>query len=178
MQDNSCSRNDGVVDADQTLQALTQAIVSAGGPNYDYIDNPPQNNQDGGQPGGNIRVAYLFNPEAVEVAWESVTRITDADLSDGDAFQDSRYPILKKQVRSFQHFLWKDMPDSMMPFDWYSVEEQEVLRLSSKSHWDIPVSMKGRVASIRPTWAARTSTPPTSPTGHRAIFGLTMSCRQ
>ncbi|PVV27089.1 MAG: hypothetical protein B6D79_04200, partial [gamma proteobacterium symbiont of Ctena orbiculata] len=93
VQDNSGSLDDGVVDADQTLQQLCLAIKNAGGPNYEYIDNPPQNNEDGGQPGGNIRVAYLFNPESVEVEWESVTRITDSDLSDGDAFLDSRKPL-------------------------------------------------------------------------------------
>ncbi|MEW8585314.1 MAG: endonuclease/exonuclease/phosphatase family protein, partial [Candidatus Thiodiazotropha sp.] len=60
----------------------------------------------------------------------------------------SRYPIKRNEVRSFQHFLWKDMPDSMLPFDWYSAEEQEILRLSSKSHWDIPVKVKGRVVHV------------------------------
>ncbi|MGD9172286.1 MAG: endonuclease/exonuclease/phosphatase family protein, partial [Candidatus Thiodiazotropha sp.] len=96
IQDNSGSEDDGVVDADQTLLALSQAIKNAGGPNYKYIDNPPLDNQDGGQPGGNIRVAYLFNPVTVEVDWESVTRITDSDLSDGDAFLDSRKPLYAK----------------------------------------------------------------------------------
>jgi predicted extracellular nuclease len=96
IQDNSGSVDDGVIDADQTLQALTEAIRNAGGPNYDYIDNPPQNNQDGGQPGGNIRVAYLFNPETVEVEWEAVMKITDSDLSDGDAFINSRKPLYAK----------------------------------------------------------------------------------
>ncbi|MES9947041.1 MAG: endonuclease/exonuclease/phosphatase family protein [Candidatus Thiodiazotropha sp.] len=93
VQDNSGSLDDGVVDADQTLQLLCTAIKNAGGPNYEFIDNPPENNRDGGQPGGNIRVAYLFNPETVEVEWESVTRITDTDLSDGDAFLNSRKPL-------------------------------------------------------------------------------------
>jgi predicted extracellular nuclease len=93
VQDNSGSLDDGVVDADQTLQELALAIQLAGGPNYEYIDNPPQNNQDGGQPGGNIRVAYLYNPQTVEVDWESVTRVTDSDLSDGDAFANSRKPL-------------------------------------------------------------------------------------
>jgi predicted extracellular nuclease len=96
IQDNSGSEDDAVVDADLTLQTLSQAIRNAGGPGYDYIDNPPLNNQDGGQPGGNIRVAYLFNPQTVEVEWASVTRITDSDLSDGDAFLDSRKPLYAK----------------------------------------------------------------------------------
>jgi Endonuclease/Exonuclease/phosphatase family len=59
----------------------------------------------------------------------------------------SRYPILRHKVRTFQHFVWKDMPGALLPddpatpapADWYSPEELAVFRLSSKSHWDIPV---------------------------------------
>jgi predicted extracellular nuclease len=91
IQDSSGSVDDGTVDADLTLQLLVDAIAAAGGPNYHYIDNPPNNNQDGGQPGANIRVAYLYNPEQVES--HEVVRIEDTDLSDGDAFADSRKPL-------------------------------------------------------------------------------------
>jgi predicted extracellular nuclease len=91
IQDNSGSVDDGTVDADLTLQLLVDAISAVGGPGYHYIDNPPQNNQDGGQPGANIRVAYLYNPEQVESS--EVVRIEDVDLSDGDAFADSRKPL-------------------------------------------------------------------------------------
>jgi len=59
----------------------------------------------------------------------------------------SRYPIQASQVRTFQNFLWKDMPGALLPddagtaapADWYSPEELAVFRLSSKSHWDVPV---------------------------------------
>jgi hypothetical protein len=65
----------------------------------------------------------------------------------------SRYPILRRHVRTFQHFLWKDMPGALLPddpatpapADWYSPEELAVFRLSSKSHWDLPVLIGGRV---------------------------------
>ncbi len=61
----------------------------------------------------------------------------------------SKYPIDTDQVRTFQHFLWKDMPGAMLPddpatpapADWYSEEELEDFRLSSKSHWDLPVEI-------------------------------------
>jgi hypothetical protein len=56
----------------------------------------------------------------------------------------SKFPILTDQVRTFQHFLWKDMPDSLLPTDFYSAEEQAIFRLSSKSHWDVPVKLPGR----------------------------------
>lgn len=51
----------------------------------------------------------------------------------------SRYPIDTRAVRTFQHFRWADMPGNLMPTDFYSPEEQADLRLSSKSHWDVPV---------------------------------------
>jgi Endonuclease/Exonuclease/phosphatase family len=65
----------------------------------------------------------------------------------------SRYPILRDQVRTFQLFLWKDMPGALLPddpaspapADWYSPAELAVFRLSSKSHWDLPVLVGGKV---------------------------------
>jgi hypothetical protein len=59
----------------------------------------------------------------------------------------SKYPIDESSIRTFQNFLWKDMPGALLPddantaapADWYSAEELGVFRLSSKSHWDVPV---------------------------------------
>lgn len=51
----------------------------------------------------------------------------------------SRYPILTDQVRTFQLFKWKDMPGNLIPTPFYSPDEVEILRLSSKSHWDVPI---------------------------------------
>jgi 3-phytase len=55
----------------------------------------------------------------------------------------SRERIDFRHVRTFQHFLWKDMPGSLLPQDWYSADEQAVFRLSSKSHWDLPLKLHG-----------------------------------
>lgn len=63
--DNDGAKHSEVVDAQQTLKALTEAIERAGGPHYDFIEIPPLPNQDGGLPGANIRVAYLYQPERV-----------------------------------------------------------------------------------------------------------------
>ncbi|TLQ46686.1 endonuclease/exonuclease/phosphatase family protein [Streptomyces marianii] len=65
IQDNTGAKNDGVVAADQTVRKFTEAIVAAGGPAYDFRSVDPENNKDGGQPGGNIRQVFLFNPERV-----------------------------------------------------------------------------------------------------------------
>jgi predicted extracellular nuclease len=54
--------DNGLVTARRTLGLLIEAIREAGGPAYEFRQIDPENNADGGQPGGNIRVAYLFNP--------------------------------------------------------------------------------------------------------------------
>ena len=56
----------------------------------------------------------------------------------------SRFPIDGKAVRTFQKFLWKDMPGALVPVKadgspWYAMEAWQAFRLSSKSHWDVPV---------------------------------------
>lgn len=75
IQDNNGAKNDGTVAADQTVTKLIDAIVAAGGPKYDWRSVDPVNNTDGGQPGGNIRNVFLFNPE----------RVSFADRAGGDA---------------------------------------------------------------------------------------------
>ncbi|MDJ0844634.1 MAG: phytase, partial [Crocosphaera sp.] len=61
----------------------------------------------------------------------------------------SKYPIDFSNVRTFQTFLWKDMPDALLPVDpvsgesYYSQEELNNFRLSSKSHWDLPLEING-----------------------------------
>ncbi|MER7664411.1 endonuclease/exonuclease/phosphatase family protein [Streptomyces sp. NPDC096193] len=65
IQDNNGAKNDGTVAADQTVKKFTDAIAAAGGPAYEWRGVDPQNNEDGGEPGGNIRQVFLFNPERV-----------------------------------------------------------------------------------------------------------------
>ena len=60
IQDNDGATDDGVVDATTTLNTFVGAITAAGGPTYAYREIDPENDQDGGQPGGNIRVVYMF----------------------------------------------------------------------------------------------------------------------
>ncbi|KAF7562740.1 hypothetical protein G7046_g1402 [Stylonectria norvegica] len=67
VQDNSGATNDGVVSANVTLATLVAGIEAASGVVYDFVDVDPENNQDGGQPGGNIRTAFLYRPDVVEL---------------------------------------------------------------------------------------------------------------
>ncbi len=60
IQDNSGPTDDGTVDANITLSTLVAAIANVSDLTYDFIEVAPQDGQDGGQPGGNIRVAYLY----------------------------------------------------------------------------------------------------------------------
>lgn len=67
----------------------------------------------------------------------------------------SKYPIQFEQIRTFQHFLWKDMPNNLLITikgesgqTYYSQQAQKILRLSSKSHWDIPIKMGNRTIHL------------------------------
>src|SRR5690606_38299337 len=78
VQDNHGPSQSNNSDATQSYERLIAAIEAAGGPTYKWTDIAPEYNQDGGEPGGNIRVGYLYNPE----------RVTLADAPKGD-FDDN-----------------------------------------------------------------------------------------
>jgi len=75
----------------------------------------------------------------------------------------SMYPIDYASVRTFQLFKWKDMPGALLPDDpataapgdWYTPgPELDSFRLSSKSHWDVPIQIGGKTVHflvIHPT---------------------------
>jgi uncharacterized protein len=94
VQDNNGATNNGVVDASLTLQTLVDAIAAAGGPTYHWRQIDPANNTSGGEPGGNIRVVFLFNPARVSYVDGSLTNLVDTQLGDGDAFANSRKPLV------------------------------------------------------------------------------------
>ena len=57
----------------------------------------------------------------------------------------------RENIRTFQKFLWRDLPGALLPDHpdrlgqggWYSKDELAILRLSSKNHVDVPVSVHG-----------------------------------
>ena len=65
IQDNNGATNNGVVSADVTLNTLAGALNTASGRNYAWVSVTPQNNTDGGQPGGNIRQAFMYDTSRV-----------------------------------------------------------------------------------------------------------------
>lgn len=67
IQDNNGSTDDGTVVADVTYQMLIDAIIAAGGPTYAFADSTPDDKTDGGQPGANIRVGFLYDTSKVSL---------------------------------------------------------------------------------------------------------------
>ncbi|MCP3028049.1 chitobiase/beta-hexosaminidase C-terminal domain-containing protein [Halobacillus sp. A5] len=104
VQDNNGPEDDGTVEADESYEALIQSIEEAGGPSYEYTDIAPEDKVDGGQPGGNIRVGYIYNPErvsltdktagdastAVDVNEEGLSHNPGRIDPDNEAFENSR----------------------------------------------------------------------------------------
>jgi uncharacterized protein len=63
VQDDNGPANDGTVGAERTWSLLADAIEAAGGPAYQHRQIDPVDGQDGGEPGGNIRVGFLFRTD-------------------------------------------------------------------------------------------------------------------
>ena len=115
VQDDTGATDDGTVSAAQTFAELIAAIEAADpalSGVYDFAQIDPEDGQDGGQPGGNIRVGFLFRQDRTGLAagdpgdatgntrvlpGPSLSfnpgRVLDPDLSDGDAFASSRKPL-------------------------------------------------------------------------------------
>ena len=115
MQDDSGPADNGVVSAAGGWARLIDAIVAAGGPVYEFRSIDPVNNDDGGAPGANIRVGFLFRTDRglefvdrpggdsvtdTDVVptpngkWARLTvspgRVLDAELGGDKAFADTR----------------------------------------------------------------------------------------
>jgi predicted extracellular nuclease len=100
--------NDGTTDASETLQALVDAIAAAGGPSYEFFDVAPVDGSSGGVPGGNIRNAFLYNPERVTLDhFVSLTETVLADIgvSNPAAFVGTRDPLAAAFVFDGQLFV-------------------------------------------------------------------------
>jgi predicted extracellular nuclease len=92
--DSGPTRGDGVVTSRATLDALVEAVASAGGPRYRAIWIDPEPDREGGQPGGNIRVALLLDPARVRFTPRGSAAALDETtiLGRGDAARLSLNP--------------------------------------------------------------------------------------
>jgi len=94
IQDSDGAELTAETDASLTYATLVDAIVAAGGPAYEFRDIAPEDDSSGGQPGGNIRVGFLFNPARVVLDEASLQSLVDPFVGDGDAFLYSRLPLV------------------------------------------------------------------------------------
>jgi predicted extracellular nuclease len=76
---------------------LIDRIEAISGIRYEYIDNPFIGNEtSGGQPGGNIRNAFLYNPDRVSLVEGSLRTVTDPQdqqTNENNPFFESRLPL-------------------------------------------------------------------------------------
>ena len=113
--DNDGATNSAIVSASQTLSALIDAIVAAGGPRYVAIDSPPVDDTVGGIPGGNQRVAYLYNPLAVTPS--SRNGLTDL-VSDANGVKVQQFPTANQIGQGNTDF---DATRKSLPIEWSPV---------------------------------------------------------
>lgn len=92
MQDDDGAEISEKTSARKNYALLVGEIRRAGGPRYRWADLPPIAQDDGGQPGGNIRNAFLYDEDRVEMAPDSLRRLGD----DETAFAGSRKPLLAR----------------------------------------------------------------------------------
>lgn len=90
IQDNDGAEITPITDAHLTYLRLIHAVRKEGGPDYRWADIAPVANADGGQPGGNIRNAYLYDPERIELVPDSLQLLG----LDTEAFEGSRKPLV------------------------------------------------------------------------------------
>jgi len=89
IQDDDGAEISDVVSAERTLEELISAVRRGGGPTYTWADLPPEAGADGGQPGGNIRNAFLYDSKRVQLVPGSLQRLGQ----EHSAFADSRKPL-------------------------------------------------------------------------------------
>ncbi|PZQ48846.1 MAG: nuclease [Rhodovulum sulfidophilum] len=99
VQDNSGATDDGTTSASTTLELLSRWIDVAddgalnGSLTYEWIDNPfIGDNTSGGEPGGNIRTAYLYRSDRVDLVEDSLRTIDGQ--GEGHAFEETRAPLV------------------------------------------------------------------------------------
>ncbi|NJO75495.1 MAG: hypothetical protein HC833_18045 [Leptolyngbyaceae cyanobacterium RM1_406_9] len=136
IQDNNGAEITDITAADETLQTLADEIERISGVRYEFIDNPFIGNEtSGGQPGGNIRTAFLYNPDRVQLVEGSIQTITDPaeqQTNPESPFFDSRLPLIATFTFNGQevtvvsnHFSSKGGSSPLFGQNQPSVERQE-----------------------------------------------------
>lgn len=98
IQDEDGAEITDAVSAGRTLTRLITAVRHAGGPEYDWAELAPEAGADGGQPGGNIRNAFLYRRERIALVDGSLRRLGE----DTAVYEDSRKPLVAR-FRLIEH---------------------------------------------------------------------------
>ncbi|MBT2687442.1 chitobiase/beta-hexosaminidase C-terminal domain-containing protein [Bacillus sp. ISL-47] len=88
VQDNDGPTDSTTTDASQSAALLIEKIKELGGTEYTYTDIAPIDKMDGGQPGGNIRVGFLYNAERV-----SLMEGTKGEANEAVGFEDGKLTL-------------------------------------------------------------------------------------
>ncbi|MGQ7846362.1 lamin tail domain-containing protein [Granulosicoccus sp. 3-233] len=99
IQDNDGSLDSSDTSAEATLLLLVDEIAAAGGPRYEFQDTVGLEPESvGGQPFGTIRVAYLYNPDRVQLVSpaEPLTELSDHADNPENPFFGSRMSLLAR----------------------------------------------------------------------------------
>ncbi|MEO0368739.1 MAG: endonuclease/exonuclease/phosphatase family protein [Pseudomonadota bacterium] len=114
IQDSDGAEQSDRIDAIETYESLLKALKHFSDTTYSYAEIAPELNQDGGQPGGNIRNGFLYKVSSVSLVPDSLRRLGVNDA----CFEDSRKPLMAE----FKH---KDSTKTVTLFN---------VHLASKRH--------------------------------------------
>lgn len=67
VQDDSGDKDDGTTKANKNYEALISSLKTITGLEYKYTEIAPNNNEDGGKPGGNIRQGFIYRSDRVKL---------------------------------------------------------------------------------------------------------------
>jgi hypothetical protein len=161
VQDNNGATNDSVIAANLTLQKLVDAIKAETGVTYAFIDNPfIVDDRNGGEPGGNIRTAFLYRVDRVALVDGSVaTTLNAAEFeayrNNSGAFQASRPPLVAtfafegKEVTVINnHFAAKGGSTSLFGSVQPSTNADEAQRLAQAQNVADYVARLGTTANV------------------------------
>jgi uncharacterized protein len=112
--DDSGTQDDGVVTSQKTLDLLINSIANCGGPKYAYSDNPPNNNEDGGIAGGNIRTCLIYRQD------DDIKLDKPKSIIEGLIYKDNVFIIRTNPLRLFsdnENFLGTRKPTIWL-FTW------------------------------------------------------------
>ncbi len=122
----------------QALKAFRNAIVQARGPEYTYVFSRMPNS--GLATGLDMDNDGRLNQPRDAQGYGHYT-------GQGGMAVLSRLPIEASNAIDFSTFLWRDLPNAMLPLQdgapFLSPKAAEVQRLSSVAHWQVPIQLPG-----------------------------------